>query len=74
MKMPKHTGKIIGLILSCVLYCAALLYVQSTPTQVDDAALEAAKGVIVDYFAEAEGKPDPSSDYDAAGFKYGEGE
>ncbi len=55
------------------LYCAAKVYVAYTPTPDDDKYPDQLRGIIVDYFADADKEPDPSSDYDEDGLRFGEG-
>lgn len=56
-----------------IIYAGLKIYVNHTEAEWDNKALEAGKGIVLEYFAAADKQPDPSTDYDEDGLRYGEG-
>lgn len=69
-RLPKKRWLVVGAI---IIYFAAKAYVTLTPTPDDDVYPDKARDLVVEYFGYAETQPDPSSDYDENGLRYGEG-
>ncbi len=57
-----------------VLYYLAKGYVAITPSPHDDSYPDKIRDAVVFMFANQDAQPDPSSDYDKDGLRYGEGE
>ncbi len=69
---PQIPQKRYLVIAGMILYWAAKAYVVSTPSPHDDHYPDKVRDAAVLIFAAEDEKPDPSSDYDEDGLRYGE--
>lgn len=70
---PQLPQKRYLVLLGLALYIAAKVWVAYTPTSKDDELPDQLRGVLLNYFAEVQVEPDPTTDYDEDGLRYGEG-